>query len=345
MTSTLPNSSPYTSAPASVSRVMLKVIYAMIPGSIAHVYFFGWGLLINMTIALMTALLAESVVMQLRKRPTLPALFDGSATVTALLLALAIPPLAPWWLPMLGSAFAILVAKHLYGGLGFNPFNPAMVGYAMLLIAFPQNMTAWIPPHELGNTLSFMQTLDYSMVGTLPANQTLDAITMASPLDTLKTQLMLDTTVSQILLTKPVFSGMAGIGWEWVNLMFLLGGIWLLLRRVITWHIPVAVLAGLGAMSALAWLIDSNHFATPVFHWLSGASMLGAFFIATDPVTACTTPRGQLVYGALMGVLIYIIRVWGGYPDGVAFAVLLLNMAVPTIDYYTQPRVFGHGGK
>ena len=343
MTDTSLLSSPFLPPRNSVTRIMLWVMLALVPGISAQIYFFGSGVLINILFAAAAALLAEAVVMQLRKRPVLPTLFDGSALLTAVLLAISIPPLTSWWVPVIGAAFAIIIAKQLYGGLGYNPFNPAMIGYAMLLIAFPQEMTRWMAPHQIGtHSLDFMQVLTHSLSNNLPTEMTMDAITMASPLDSLRTQLMLNQEISSIFML-PQFGQVSGIGWEWVNGMFLLGGLVLLSLRIISWHIPVAFLLALGGMALITHIIDPTQYATPTFHLFSGATMLAAFFIATDPVSASTTPRGKLIYAGMIGIVVFIIRAWGGYPDGVAFAVLLLNMAVPTIDQYTQPRVFGHG--
>ena len=340
-------SSPFIFATNTVTRMMLWVVIALIPGIIAQITFFGWGVLINASIAIATALLCESFVLYLRKRPLAPSLLDGSALVTALLLGIALPPLTPWWIPFIGTAFAIVIAKHLYGGLGYNPFNPAMVGYAMLLIAFPKEMTAWLLPLSLSaHAISFSELLQFSLHGSLPASLTLDAITGASPLDLIKTQTGLEQTIPMILQqSSQMFGSLAGIGWQWINIGFFVGGLVLIALRIISWHIPVAMLATLSVMAGIFYLLDSNLYASPLFHLLSGATMLGAFFIATDPVTAATTVKGRLIYGALIGILLYVIRQWGGYPDAVAFAVLLINMTVPTIDYYTKPRVFGEGKK
>ncbi len=334
------HSSPHTPPQNSVTRMMLAVVFALLPGCAAYVYFFGWGLVINMALAIGIALLAETVMLRLRKRPVMPFLTDGSAVVTAMLLALALPTLAPWWLILVGVTFAIVIAKHLYGGLGYNPFNPAMVGYAVLLIAFPREMTAWLPAD---NPLGFMDSLRYTLFDVLPAGTSLDALTAATPLDTVKTELGLDHTLDEIFRRhRDLFGGMAGNGWEWINLMFLLGGVVLIYMKVISWRIPLALLGTLFLIATLFALPAPDLRPSPWFHLFGGAAMLGAFFIATDPVTAATTPRGQLIYGAGIGILIYVIRTWGGYPDAVAFAVLLMNMATPTIDYYTRPRVFGH---
>lgn len=340
------NSSSLSRAPQSVSgvtQIMLRVIYALLPGIGAYVWFFGWGVVINILFAVAVALISEAVMLKLRGRPIKPSLYDGSAAVTAVLLALSLPPLAPWWLTLIATAFAIIIAKQLYGGLGFNPFNPAMVGYVVVLISFPREMTVWLAPESLsGHGLNFLETARAIFTGHLPAGLAMDAISAATPLDALKTQLHMGRSVDEVLDTGPIFGAMSGKGVEWINGLFLLGGLWLIHKRVITWHIPAAMLGALSLTAAVFYFFNPDAYASPLFHLFSGASMLGAFFIATDPVTASTTPRGRLIYGAGIGLFIYIIRTWGGYPDAVAFAVLLLNMAAPMIDHYTQPRVFGH---
>ena len=334
--------SPYLPISNDLSRLMLKVILGLIPGALCLFLFFGWGVITNLLIASVTAVASEAAMLRLRGKPVTPAIGDYSAVLTGLLLGLALPPLAPWWIPFIGAAFAIVIAKQLYGGLGYNPFNPAMVGYVVLIISFPLQMTLWSPPSGIeGTTLAFSDTLKLIFTGAIPAGSLLDSFTMATPLDTAKTQLGLNYTWSEIV-NNPVYGSFAGRGWEWINLAFLVGGIWLWRRGGIQWQIPAGMLGGMFVISLLFYIADSDSFGSPVFHLFSGATMIGAFFIATDPVSAATTPRGRIYYGAGIGIIAYIIRTWGGYPDGVAFAVLLMNMAAPTLDYYTQPRVFGH---
>jgi len=342
-------SSPHSARVNRTDQVMLQVILALIPGTLALVWYFGWGVVINMALATVFAVAAEAAVMILRRRPVLPAIGDLSAVVTALLFAIAVPPTLPWWLTLIGILFAIVVAKQLFGGLGYNPFNPAMAGYVFLLVSYPLAMTTWLPPNipELVQardlvTLSFMDSVRLIFTGTLPMNLTWDAISSATPLDEMRTQLAQNQMISEIRQS-PLWGDYGGRGWEWVGNWFLLGGLYLLWRRVITWHIPVSMIAGLLLSSGFFWLLDAQAYPFPAFHLFSGGAILGAFFIATDPVSACTTRKGQLIYGASIGALVFVIRTWGGYPDAVAFAVLLMNIAAPTIDYYTQPRVFGHG--
>ena len=335
-------SSPHSLGRQSVSKVMLTTVLALVPGAIAQVWFFGWGLLANLLIANLVALACEAAILRLRGQPVKPALADGSAVVTACLLALALPPLAPWWLVLVGTVFAIVVAKHLYGGLGFNPFNPAMVGYVVLLISFPREMTQWLPVAELAEArLGLADTFRVVFGGGLPNGVSWDALTGATPLDKVKTDTALALTLSEIR-TAPMFGDFGGKGWEWLGNAFLLGGVFLIWRRIITWHIPVGVLGGLFLAAAPFYLLQPDVYPSPLFHVFSGGAMLGAFFIATDPVTAPSSLRGRLLYGAGIGVLIYVIRAWGGYPDGVAFAVLLMNMAAPTIDYFFKPLPLGH---
>ena len=341
------NGSPYISDATSVSMIMLKVLLALVPGIMAYVWVYGGGILVSLTLATATALTAEAALLKIRQRPIQPYLMDMSAVVTAWLLALALPPLAPWWLVVVGTFFAIVIAKQLYGGLGYNPFNPAMVGYAVLLISFPLIMTKWPAPLLLANVhlgftpLNFMDQLHFIFSGMLPADIKVDAITSATPLDYLKTQLLSKHEVSNVHQA-PGFGMLGATGAEIITGTYLLGGLYLLQQRIISWYLPTAFLAALASISLAFYLVDPAHFANPLFHLMSGASMLCAFFIITDPVSGPTTPRGKLYFAAGVGVLTYVIRVYGGYPDGMAFPVLLMNMCVPLIDAYTQPRVFGH---
>lgn len=332
---------PYITKPISVSQIMRQVLFALIPGIALYVWYFGPAILVSLTLASITALATEAAMLKFRNRPVAPFLKDNSALLTAWLLALAIPSLAPWWLVVVGTAFAIAIAKQLYGGLGNNPFNPAMIGYAALIISFPKQMTQWLSPQSLAtNRLSFSEQLAYIFNQVLPNNLQLDAVTMATPLDTLKTHLHQDEPISQIL-AMPIFSQLGGHGSEMVAIGFLLGGIYLLARKIISWHIPVAYLGSLFVIAGLFYIFDSAHYTVPLFHWFSGAAMLGAFFILTDPVSSPTTPRGKIIFAAGAAFLTYMIRVFGGFPDGVAFATLLMNLCVPLIDAYTQPKIFG----
>jgi electron transport complex protein RnfD len=328
--------SPHAHGPMSTQRVMQNVMLATIPGIIVLTHFFGFGTLVNLIWGAIVAIACESLALALRGRPLGFYLKDFSALVTSTLLCIALPPYAPWWLIAVGVASSILLAKHLYGGLGYNPFNPAMVGYVILLISFPVQMTAWAPPRGVGELPGLLEALQACF---LPAAY--DGITMATPLDLLKQNNSL--LIEDLWTNNPQFGRWAGVGWEWVNIAFLAGGAWLLYQRIFTWHAPVAMLVSLAVMAAIFY--DGGSSASggsPLFHLLSGATMFGAFFIITDPVSSAVSVRGRLVFGALIGILVYVIRVRGNYPDAVAFAVLIANFAAPFIDHYTQPKTYGH---
>ena len=332
-------SSPYVAPGSSLKRLMIQVIVALLPGTIAYAWYFGPGVLVNIVLAIIFALAFEAAILKLRSKPVMPHLTDFSAVVAAWLFALCLPMHAPWWLVLVGIGFAMIAGKHVYGGLGFNPFNPAMVGYVVLLISFPREMTTWYLPEVVsGETLSLIESLAYSL-GRTDIGQW-DALSSATPLDQIKTGVGQNIAISEIR-QQPLFGYFAGKGWEWIAFWWFVGGIYMLLTKTIRWHIPVSLLAAVLALSLVFYLVDPEVYASPLFHLLSGAVVIGAFFIATDPVSAATTDLGRIYYGLLIGCLIYIIRVWGGYPDGIAFAVLLANMCVPLIDYYTQPRVYG----
>lgn len=330
-------SSPHAHATNSTQKVMLTVAAATTPGFAALVYFFGVGVIINLALAIIFSLALEALVLYLRKRPIKFYLSDCSALVTAILLGLALPPYSPWWLIFVGCIFSIVVAKQLYGGLGFNPFNPAMIGYVVLLISFPVNMTLWTAPVGFANAPSLAEAFSSVFL-----NAPLDGYTGATPLDAFKQSQ--GETVAEIYQNESIFSDavIAGAGWEWVNLGFLLGGLFLLWRKIFSWHAPVAMLVTLTVCSFLFYNGGSDSGAPVLTHLLSGATMLGAFFIITDPVSSAVSQKGRLIFGACIGLLVFMIRHFGNYPDAIAFAVLLMNFAAPFIDYYTLPRSYGH---
>jgi electron transport complex protein RnfD len=332
---------PHFPPHSTVSRVMLQVIYALIPGIAAHVWFFGPGILVQMVLAVGFAIGFEALMLKIRKRPLRLFLGDFSAVLTAILFALCIPPLAPWWIALLGMLFAIVFAKHLYGGLGHNMFNPAMVGYVVVLISFPQAMTAWLPPASIApNSLGLGDMLFTIFSGQPPAGLSWDAITEATPLDSIRTSAAFGKMISEARQT-PIFGDFGGLGWEWIANWYALGGLWLLWRRIISWHVPVTMIGSVLLLGLVAYLFDPGSNPAPLQHMFSGALIIGAFFIATEPVSGCASNRGRLIFGTGVGVITLIIRGWGGYPDGVAFAVLLMNMAAPLIDHYTRPRIYG----
>jgi electron transport complex protein RnfD len=322
---------------ASTHRTMRLVCVALFPGIAIYTLLIGPALLAQIALASVAALVFEAILLKLRGAPVWPFLNDGSALVTAWLVALTFPPLSPWWLTVTGVFFAIVVAKQLYGGLGQNPFNPAMIAFAACIIAFPALMSQW--PAQ-GLSLPFANQMEI-IFGVAPR---LDALTAATPLDAIKTALKLNAiggSIQELLMRQELYGAFAGRGWEWVSMAYLCGGVFLLVMGVITWHTPIAFIVGMATLSGLCWLIDPSRFSDPVFHLFSGGAMLGAFFIATDPVSGCATPKGRLIFGCGAGLLAYLIRVFGVFPDGIAFAVLIMNICAPLIDHYSQPVVFG----
>ncbi len=335
-------SSPHVSKANATNRVMRLVLIATLPALLALTLFFGWGSLIQLLLASTTALLFEAICLHLRKRPVLFFLRDGSALVTAVLIALAIPPFAPWWIVVIGTFTAIVIAKHLYGGLGNNPFNPAMVAYALLLISFPMEMTQWNAPFVLlGDHWSVLASFKDSLIIIFTSmNQTLiDAYTGATPLEVLKHRSGM--TTEEVWRNNPVLN-QGVFAWYGISAAWLMGGVFLIYRKVFTWHAPFSMLVTLFLLSSLFYAGDPSNFADPFVHLGVGATMMCAFFIATDPVSGATSNKGKVIFGIGVGALVYIIRTWGSYPDAVAFAILLMNLTAPFIDHYTQPRSYGH---
>lgn len=332
--------SPFIQKAASVTNIMLMVILALVPGLIFYVYFFGVGVLLNVFVASLTALIAEYFVLKMRKLPPKVYLSDGSALVAAWLLALSIPSIAPWWIIIVGTFFTIVIAKHFYGGLGSNIFNPAMIGYAVLLISFPAIMTKWPSPIE--NSLSMESIRQALQVFFYGLTQVGDGLTSATPLDYIKTELLQGQILPDITIPN---AGLVTIltSTQIISLAYLLGGIVLLHKKIISWHLPITYLLSLAFISGLFHLIDPNNYSTISFHLLNGGTMLCAFFIITDPVSGPTTPKGKIWFAFMVAILVYVIRVFGGYPEGIAFAVIFMNICVPLIDNLTQPKVFGHG--
>jgi len=310
-------------------QAMMRVLLATLPGALALLWFYGWGVALNLLLCGITAVAVETLVLRLRRQPVFPGLNDGSALVSATLLALALPAYCPWWLSVAAAASALLFGKHLWGGVGSNPFNPAMLGYSLMLVAFPAHMSQWPAPHGMGVLDGLQQVF-----GIHPAP---DAWAGATALDSLRINKSL--TIDELFAHHPAFGRFGGQGTEWVNLAFLAGGLFLLQQRVFTWHAPVGMLASLFLVSLLCWNgSGSDSHGSPLFHLFSGATMLGAFFIATEPISGARSPLGRLLFGVGVGLLVYLIRTWGGYPDGVAFAVLLMNLGVPALDRLAEAR-------
>lgn len=320
--------SPLETPDNRLQQAMKLVLLAALPGLLALFWWYGWGVLINLLLAIVAALMVEAGVARLRQQPIQPALSDGSALVSATLLAAALPPYCPWWLTVMAVALGLLFGKHIYGGVGRNPFNPAMLGFALIMVMFPQPMTHW-PAHGLDLTATFQQVFG--------AGQAPDAWAQATVLDSLRTNNSL--TMDELFTSNPAFGRFGGHGGEWVNLAFLAGGLFLLQRRVFGWHAPAGMLGSLFVVSLLFWNgSGSDSQGSPLLHLLSGATMLGAFFIITEPVSGAKTTLARLLFGVGVGLLTYAIRTWGGYPDGVAFAVLLMNLCVPALERFAASR-------
>jgi electron transport complex protein RnfD len=319
------SSSPHVHGDREIPRIMRDVLIALAPGLLVGLWFFGLPALRVLLVAVGGCLLFEWAMLRALHRPG--RLHDLSAAVTGVLLAMNLPSTSPWWMVLIGAFVAIVIAKQVYGGLGYNPFNPALVARVLLLISFPVQMTTWATP-----------------AGPLR----LDAATGATPLGVLREGLALGKTADELTLA-PAWKLLVGLRGgslgEVSVLALLLGGLYLLWRGHIRWQIPVAFLAAVAVLSGIPWLLDADHYASPVFHLLSGGLMLGAFFMATDMVTSPVTRRGMLIFGLGCGLLTALIRLWGGYPEGVSFAILLMNAATPLIDRATRPRIFGTGRK
>lgn len=334
--------SPHAHAPVSISTVMATVLLALLPATLFGFWLYGWPAVEVWAISLLAAVLGEAVIVRMQGRKVRPVLMDGSGLLTAWLLALSLPPYAPWWIAVLGSLFAVIIGKQLFGGLGQNVFNPAMAARVMLLISFPLEMTTWAAPKQSPGWLDSLHITFLS--------QPLDGMASASVLGHVKTEFSRGIGLDQSLAgyyapLDALWGSRVGSLGETAALLLLAGGVFLIARRIITWHAPVAMLIGVVAPATLFNLIDSNHYVGPMVHLLSGGLMLGAFFIITDPVTSPNTALGQAVFGFGCGLLTWVIRTWGGYPEGVAFAVLLMNAATPLIDQYIKPRIYGRDSK
>ncbi|MCB1584073.1 MAG: RnfABCDGE type electron transport complex subunit D [Xanthomonadales bacterium] len=337
-------SAPHIPSRISVQKVMLWVCLALLPAILAHVFYFGLGIVLQMILATTSAYLFEWWCLKWRKQPLKPFITDLSALVTAWLFVLCISPIAPWYVSVVGMFFAIVVAKHLYGGLGNNIFNPAMVGFAVILIAFPQSMSLWLPPSELiglsqtVEPLSFSELLNWIFSGHQQTQ--VDAVTAATPLAAIQTGLQQNYSLSEIT-AQTIFGDFGGMGWEWIANWLFIGGLVLLYKRIITWHVPVALLVTTLVFSTPFYLFNNDVFMSPLQHIFSGGIMLAAFFIATDPTSGCSSNRGKLIFAAGVAILTVLIRNFGSFPDGVAFAILLMNMSAPLIDRLTIPAPYG----
>jgi RnfABCDGE-type electron transport complex D subunit len=335
--------SPHAHAANSVSRIMATVMLALVPATLFGFWLYGWPAVYLWAVSLLAAVAGEAAMLTFQQRPVKPAILDGSGVLTAWLLALSLPPWAPWWIAVVGSLFAVIIGKQVFGGLGQNVFNPAMAARVMLLISFPLEMTTWMPP--MAQLPGMLDSLAVTFGGAQ-----LDAVSSASLLGHVKTEFSRGFDLPQALAghyapLQALWGQRSGSLGETSALLILAGGVFLIARRIIGWHAPLAMLAGVALPALLMNLIDPGHYAGPLVHLLSGGVMLGAFFIATDPVTSPNTATGQLVFGLGCGLLTYVIRTWGAYPEGVAFAVMLMNAATPIIDRAIKPRIYGRTRK
>ncbi|MEJ2692090.1 MAG: RnfABCDGE type electron transport complex subunit D [Candidatus Thiodiazotropha sp.] len=343
-----PVAGPHTHAKTSVSRTMGLVMLALLPATLFSLYLFGWPAIFLFAITIFACLLFEAGSLRLAGKQPRPFLLDGSALLTGWLLAMTLPPWAPWWIGVVGAFIAIVIGKQVFGGIGQNLFNPAMVARVALLISFPLEMTLFNPPVPLFSSQA--PGLLEGLAVTFGGSNQLDAISSATTLGHLKTELgrgvPLDMAGKGIESLWRLSIGQAGgsLG-ETSALLLLLGGLFLLYKRIITWHIPLAMLGTLALLSTLFHLADPQSYVGPLTHLMSGAAIMGAFFIATDLVTSPVSARGQLVFGAGCGLLVFAIRTWAGYPEGVAFAVMLMNACTPLIDHYLKPRIYGRDRK
>jgi electron transport complex protein RnfD len=318
--------SPHVHGSESVQKIMYRVLIAMVPAFAVSLIFFGLGALIVTGVAVVSCMAFEYLIARflLKVKPTL---WDGSAAITGVLLAFNVPSNLPVWMIIIGSLVAIGVAKMSFGGLGKNPFNPALAGRVFLLISFPVQMTSW--PKAVESRFAY-----------------LDATTGATPLGILKEGLKNGQPMADLMKDIPEYSqmflgNMSGSLGEISALALLIGGLYMLWKKVITWHTPVSILGTVVVFTGLLWLINPDKYADPVFHLLAGGIMLGAIFMATDMVTSPMTPIGQIIFGVGIGLITCIIRIFGAYPEGVSFAILIMNAFVPLIDKYVKPKRFG----
>lgn len=326
---------PHLPAANSVRRMMAAVLVALLPGIALQVVWFGPGLLLQLALATVFAVLVEAAALRLRRQPVRVALEDLSAVVTAVLFALCVPPLCPWWISALGMLVAIGLVKHAYGGIGCNLFNPAMAAYALLLLLYPPVLAQW--PAAVPDLAETVRAIAF---GRPPALW--DTLASATPLDALRQLSAQGYRVTEMAV-QPLYDHAAVTAWYSVAAAYALGGIYLLARRVISWQVPAGVIGGCLLLTLPLWLYDGEQYLAPWQHLGQGGLMLAAWIIANDPVSGCAAPRGRLLFGFGVAALTLLLRSGGDQPDGVAFAVLLMNAAAPLIDRLTRPRIHGHG--
>ena len=341
-------SGPFTHGPNSVQRTMFTVLAALAPATLYNLWLFGLPAIFLFAVTMAACMVCEVACVRLSGGDSDRALGDGSVMITGWLLALSLPPWAPWWVAVIASVFAVCLAKHAFGGLGQNVFNPAMVGRVVVLVSFPLQMTSFVAPKPLFTAGS--PGLLESLTITFGRGFSLDGISTASALGFIKTELSKGVPVSQSMASIPTLSDMMlgfhpGSMGETAVPLILAGGLFLMWRKIISWHVPVTMLGTLFLLGTIFHGLDPARHASGMVHLLSGASFLGAFFIATDYVTSPVSKSGQLAFGFGVGLLTWIIRTYAGYPEGVAFAVLLMNALTPILDQHFRPRVFGRTRK
>jgi len=324
------SSSPHLKRRTTTDAIMRNVVWAMLPVAAFAVYSFGLGTLMLLMTTTVACVLTEHVLCRLSGQES--TISDWSALVTGLLLGLTLPPIFPLWMAFVGSVIAIGLGKFIFGGLGYNVFNPALVGRAVLQAAFPAAITTWYPAFTANR---FTEVAASTLALPFMRPPAVDVITGATPLSAFKFEGVRTETTD---LALGLISGSTG---ETCAVLIILGGIYLVARKMMNWRIPVAVLGSAFALSGLFYLIDPGTYPHPVFMLFSGGLMLGAVFMATDMVASPLTPRGVWVYGAFIGIVTIVIRLWGGLPEGVMYAILLANAVSPHIDGWIQPRVYG----
>jgi len=344
-----PMASPHAHGGNTVSRTMLRVVLALVPATLFSFWLFGWPAFFLWALTILSCLGFEALSLRLMGRSGVASVLkDGSALLTGWLLAMTLPPWAPWWVAVVGGFIAIIIGKQVFGGIGQNVFNPAMVARVALLVSFPVPLTQWMLPFPGAEMAApgFVASLHIFLTGVpIP-----DAMASASLLGHTKTEMsrgidLLHSLSGEHAPALSWFGLRAGSMGESASLLILAGGLFLMASGIITWHTPVAVLAGLAIPAAIGHGVDPAHYLSVFSHLLSGAAILGAFFIATDYVTSPNTPSGQLIFGVGVGFLTWVIRTYGGYPEGMAFAVLLMNSLVPVIDRFVKPRILGRDRK
>lgn len=338
-----------THADNPVQAIMARVVLALVPATAFGLFLFGWPAVYLFSITILSAVLFEAVCLKLAGKPASLFLWDGSALLTGWLLALSLPPWAPWWIGVTGAGLAIVVGKQVYGGIGQNLFNPAMLARVTLLVSYPLEMTTWVKPAPLFSEHAPGPLAAWGI--TFGGGGGVDGFTGATFIGHVKTELSQGRMLEQAFASGQFGLAEAWLGWipgslgETSVLLVAAGGLWLLRKGVITWHIPVSLLATVTVLATVFHLVDGDRYFGPLWHLGSGGVMLAAFFIATDYVTSPGSPKGQLMFGGGCGLLIFVIRTWGGFPEGVGFAVLLMNALTPVIDYYVRPRIYGRDYK